>query len=98
MREPQSQAGSKARMVAATGFEPVTGRLSIDCSTKLSYTAMKVGQRGRIRTDVLLLPRQADLTRLSYTLKNGTQNLARSEGFEPPSGRIEADCSSAELK
>ena len=54
-------------MVGQTGLEPVTPRLSSACSNQLSYRPFgKIGGGNRIRTDDILLAKQA-LYQLSYT-------------------------------
>ena len=55
-------------MVGQAGLEPATPRLSSVCSNQLSYrpTSDKNGGGNRIRTDDILLAKQA-LYQLSYT-------------------------------
>ena len=55
-------------MVGQAGLEPATPRLSSVCSNQLSYrpTSGKNGGGNRIRTDDILLAKQA-LYQLSYT-------------------------------
>ena len=54
------------QMVGLTGLEPVTPALSRRCSNQLSYRPNNVGGGNRVRTDDILLAKQA-LYQLSYT-------------------------------
>ena len=60
---------AKAKLVGWSGLEPPTSRLSGVCSNLLSYQPKKNGGDERVRTDGLLLARQA-LSQLSYTPAN----------------------------
>ena len=52
-------------MVGQSGLEPPTSRLSVVCSSQLSYWPISLGGDKRDRTADLLLARQA-LSQLSY--------------------------------